>query len=104
MRRATVVLSILVALTFAGRLLAHEGHEHKAMGTVATVDASHLEVTTQQGEKISLALSKETKYLRGKAPAAAGDIKVGERVAVTFIEEAGKKMAREVRLGPTGDK
>jgi len=98
MRKAAVMMPIVMALMLAGRLLAHEGHEHKVMGTVAAVDASHLELTTPEGEKVDILLSKETKFFRGKEAATAGDVKPGLRVAVTFEEAGGKKTAHAVRL------
>jgi hypothetical protein len=80
------------------RLAAHEGHAHKAMGTVAAVDGSHLEIAGTDGKKITVLLTPETKYLKGKTRAAAADVQVGQRVAVTFVDDGGRKKATEVRL------
>ena len=98
MRIATVVCRLFVALAFPVRLVAHEGHEHKVMGTVTTVDASHVEIETADGKKTSVQLNKKTKYLKGKSPATAADIKVGDRIAMTVVEKDGKPTAKEVRL------
>ena len=98
MRIATVVFLLFVALAFPARLVAHEGHEHKVMGTVTTVDASHVEIETADGKKTSVQLNKKTKYLKGKSPATAADIKVGDRIALTAVEKDGKPTATEVRL------
>ena len=101
MRRVAVFLSLFVALAFVAQLLAHQGHEHKVMGTVAAVDATHVEIETKDRKKTSIVLNEKTKYLKGKTPAVAADIKVGDRIVVTVIEEGGKKTAREVLLAPT---
>lgn len=101
MRKATVVLSV-VAVAFAGRLAAHEGHAHKVMGTVAVVDATHLEIDATDGQKLSILLTPETKYLKGQTKVAAADVRVGQRVVVTVVEEGGKKRAKEVLLGTAG--
>ncbi len=98
MRRISAILSIVATLAIVGQLLAHEGHVHEVMGTVAAVDAAHLEVSAKDGEKISILLSKDTKCFRGKAPVGVGEIKVGEKIVVSVTEEGDKKMAREVRL------
>ena len=98
MKRGIVVLSMFVALAFMGRVLAHEGHEHKVMGTVAAMDDKRIEVTTKDEHKTSVSLDGETKYFRGKSETTAGDVKVGERVVIEAIEKGGKMMAREVRL------
>ena len=102
MRNAAVVLSLMSAVAFPGWLSAHEGHAHKVMGTVAAMDATHIEVDATDGKKLSILVTSETKYLKGKAPAVAGDVKVGQRVVVTFAEDGGKRTAREVLLGTGG--
>ena len=105
-RRIVVGLSLAAALVNPGRLLAHEGHAHKVMGTVAAVDAKHIEVDAKDGKKVSIELTAETKYLKPSAvtggaaqAASAADMKVGQRVVVTVAEAGEKKTAKEVMLG-----
>src|SRR2546428_7685727 len=98
MKSVAVVLAFAVAFLVAGPVLAHEGHDHKIMGTVAAIDAKHIDVTTQDEHKTTIWLDGETKILRGKSQTTAGDVKVGERVVVTAIEKEGKMLAREVLL------
>ena len=38
--------------------------------------------------------------MRGKEPATAADVKVGDRIVVTTIEKEGKKTAQEILLAP----
>ncbi len=101
MRKVAVVLSVVILAAFAGRLWAHPGHEHKALGTVAVVDRSHIEIKTKDGKTVSLQLDAETKYMNGKTAAAVADVKVGQRVAVTYVEKNEKDVAKEVLLGVT---
>ncbi len=77
MRKVAVVLSVVILAAFGGRLSAHPGHEHKALGTVAVVDRSHIEIKTKDGKTVSVQLDAETKYMSGKTAAAVADVKVG---------------------------
>lgn len=75
----------------AGLAVAHEGHEHKAMGTVAAVDAKHVEVADKDGKKVSIQLTPETKYEHGTMAAEASHVAVGQRVVVLYVENAKDK-------------
>ena len=100
MRRVSVaLLTLVVALLLPARALAHEGHEHKVMGTVKAVDAKHIEVAAKDGTTDSIMLKEDTKCFRGKSAVTPAEIKVGDRVVVTFIEKGGDKLAQEVLLG-----
>jgi Heavy metal binding domain len=98
-----VSIALGAFLLFAGPLIAHEGHEHKIMGTVAAVDvaAHRLEVKGTDGKTVALRLDDKTKVTRGAAPAAMGDLVVGTRVVVTMTEEKSVNTAVEIRLPAT---
>lgn len=98
MKQAIAVVWMIAMLALAGRALAHEGHEHKMMGTVTAVDATHLDMESKDGGKLSVLLNKETKCFKGDAPAAVSDIKVGDRVVVSAVEQGKEMLAREVRM------
>jgi hypothetical protein len=85
----------------AGLAIAHEGHEHKAMGTVAAVDAKHIEVADKDGKKASFQLTPETKYQHGTMAAEASHVTVGQRVVVVYVEDEKDKtsVAKQVLLG-----
>ncbi len=100
MKKIAVGLSLVVALALPTQFLAHEGHKHKVMGTVTAVDASHVEIDTKDEKKVSILVTEDTKYMRGKEPATAADVKVGDRIVVTTIEKEGKKIAQEILLAP----
>ncbi|SRR6266568_7125880 len=101
MRKVVVALSFVALASLAGTVWAHPGHQHKALGTVGAVDAAHAEIKTKDGKTVSVRLNADTKYLKGKAVAAATDVKVGQRVAVTYVEKDEKNVATEVLLGVT---
>ena len=100
MKHVAAALSLLAALALSVGPAAHEGHSHRVMGIVKTMDAAHMEIETKGGGKVSALLNQETKYRRGKAPAAAADVKAGDRVVLTLVEKEGKKIAQEVLLAP----
>ncbi len=102
MRKASVAVGVAVAglLALAGRGLAHEGHEHKVMGKVVSIEEKRIEVETTDGKKVTGVLSADTKYLRDKAVAARSDVKVGERVVIVVVEDKGKvQNVKQVLLG-----
>ena len=96
------VLMIVLALTAAlfvpsiGR--AHEGHLHKALGTVSSIDGQHVVVKTTNGKSITVMLDKETKITRGKEKLDAAAVEGGERVSVDYMEEKGMNVAHAVKL------
>jgi hypothetical protein len=97
--RKTLGLTLSIAtLLFSTVLLAHGDLVH-TMGTVTTIDAKHIEVKTQEGAIVSIQLTGDTKYVRGKAPAKPSDVAVGMRVMVESKKEKEKLVAAEVKLG-----
>ena len=101
MRKGFVALLLAGAVGVPGYVVAHEGHEHRAMGKVAVLDAAHIEVEGQDGNKTSIQLTPETKYVNGKTPVTAADVKVGQRVVVLYVEDEKAKAltAKQVLLG-----
>ena len=86
------------ALLVSTALFAHGGKEH-TMGTVSAIDAKHAEVKTQDGRTVSIQLTPDTKYFRGKAVAAFADVAVGTRVMVESKKDKDQLVAVEVQLG-----
>ncbi len=102
MRKASVAISVAVVglLAMGGRTLAHEGHEHKVMGRVVTIDEKKIEVESTDGKKVTGVLGPDTKYLRDKATAARTGVKVGERVVIVVVEDKDKiPNVKQVLLG-----
>ena len=100
-----VILSATLALSFgcAGLAAAHEGHAHKVMGKVTAVDDKRIEVEGKDGKKVSGLLGPKTMFMNGKAMAVLADVKVGQRVVVTMVEQNEKMNVTEVLLGVKED-
>ena len=99
------IVAVVIALMGApvAVSLAHEGHEHRIMGTVSMRHEFHLEVKATDGKTTVLTLNDKTKVRRGDAAVTLDSIKPGERVVVTAVESKGKDgkpvmIASEVRL------
>ena len=103
MRKLIAAGAMFAALGWSGRVAAHEGHVHKVFGTVAAVDASHVEVETKDGKKESYPLTPQTKYMKGKTSVALADVKVGTRVVLSIVEKDKEKTVAEL-LMPSGEK
>lgn len=99
--------SLLAAVFIAGGTsLAHPGHTHKVLGTVSVVHENHLEVKNVEGKAITLTVNDKTKIWRNKAPMRIADVKVGERVSVTYEESKDKAgqitmVVKMIQLGVT---
>lgn len=98
MRKSLSLALSLSALLVSTALFAHGGHEH-TMGTVSAIDAKHVEVKTQDGKTVSIQLSPDTKYVKGKTAAAFADVTVGTRVMVESKKDRDQLVAVEVQLG-----
>jgi hypothetical protein len=102
MRKAVTVLSWIVLVAAAGTVQAHEGHQHKVMGTVVQVhvdQVSHVEVKTPEGKTVILSCDDKTQFIKGKGAAKLQDVVAGMRVVATTVEEGKTIRAIEVQLG-----
>ena len=95
-----IFVALLFTIVVAPLGLAHEGHDHKIMGTVSMIQDNRLEVKAADGTTSSVTLNDKTKIFRGKTVLKLTDIKAGDRVVVTAGSgEKGALSAKEVRLG-----
>jgi hypothetical protein len=78
---------------------AHEGHAHKVMGTISSVQGTNLMVKGTDGKSVMVMLDAKTKITQGKATVDAKSLKVGDRVVAEGPEEKGMIMAATVKLG-----
>ena len=99
--KSLVGAALAAVLTFAGpgTLGAHEGHTHKVLGTVASVQGNHVEVKTTDGKSVTVMLDAKTKITRGTEKLDASAIKVGGRVSIDAMQEKDMMMAQAVKLG-----
>ena len=98
MKQWMMVVTMCAMLVAPAVVRAHEGHMHKALGTVASVDGPHVALNTTDGKKLTIMLDKGTTVTRGKEKADASAIKVGERISVDYMEEKGMMMAHAIKL------
>ncbi|HYU78467.1 MAG TPA: hypothetical protein VEK56_05755 [Vicinamibacterales bacterium] len=95
----------IVATVLAGALVipvvarAHEGHAHKVMGTVASIDGKNLMVKTTDGKTVMVMLDAKTKITQGKNKVDLSTLKVGDRVVAEGPEEKNMITAATLKLG-----
>ena len=99
-RRSVSTLLVLTVLAFGSgvQLLAHEGHDHKVMGTVTMAAADHLMLKDKDGKDVIVHVTKDTK-VKGKPAMKVADIKPGTRVVVTAEMEKDQMMAKTIEVG-----
>jgi hypothetical protein len=99
-RLAAIVLALFVpALGASARLLAHEGHEHKVMGTVTMAATDHVMLKDKDGTDVTVKVTKDTK-VRAKPAIKVEQIKAGTRVVITAVEGKDKTMtAKTIEVG-----
>ena len=94
---AGIVLVGLLAIPSVAR--AHEGHTHKVLGTVTSVQGVHVTLKTTAGKDMTVMLDDKTTITRGKDKLDAAALKTGDRVSVDYMEEKGMMMAHAIKLG-----
>ena len=96
---ATVLAVAVLALGSGARLLAHDGHEHKVMGTVTMAAADHVMLKDKDGKDVMVKVTKDTK-VKAKPAVKVEDIKVGSRIVITAVEEKDKSLtAKSIEVG-----
>lgn len=101
MNRRAFVAALAFAAVPAASAVAHEGHDHKLLGTVTEITAERLVVrATKDGAVSTIAIVATTKVTRGKTKIAATDLKVGDRVVVNIGSGKAPLTAKAVQAGP----
>ena len=96
---ATLLAFGVLAIGSAVQLLAHEGHEHKVMGTVTMAAADHVMLKDKDGKDVMVKVTKDTK-VKAKPALKIEEIKVGTRVVITAVEAKDKSMtAKTIEVG-----
>ena len=101
MKRWSVLVLALAVLTLGtgARLFAHEGHEHKVMGTVTMAAADHVMLKDKDGKDVMVKVTADTK-VKAKPALKVQDIKPGTRIVVSAVEEKDKSMtAKTIEVG-----
>jgi hypothetical protein len=102
MKRAWKLLALVAALA-AAPAAAHERAD-RAMGVVESVTPERIVVKAKDGHEQSFTVTPETRFLRGRKPAKAEDVRVGERAVVHGKKAGAGFQAVEVKLGEGGGK
>ena len=98
-RSFSVVLMLAMTLGGSARVLAHEGHQHKVMGTVTMAMADHIMLKDREGKDVTIKVTKDT-TVKAKPALKVDEIRTGTRVVVTAVEEKDKSMtAKSIEVG-----
>jgi hypothetical protein len=101
MRKWIIAVLVMTALAFPAAGLAHEGHTHRALGTITSIQGVHVGIKTNDGKTLKLMLDTKTAVTRGKEKLDAAALKIGERVSVEYMESNKMMMAQAIKLGAT---
>jgi hypothetical protein len=89
----------VMTLGVNARLLAHEGHEHKVMGTVTMAAVDHVMLKDKDGKDVMVKVNAATK-VKAKPALTVQEIKPGTRIVVSAVEEKDKSMtAKTIEVG-----
>ena len=100
MKKLTIGLIMLtLALVVPAVARAHEGHDHKVMGTVSSINGKNLMVKETDGKTVMVMLDAKTKITQGKKKVDASVLKVGDRVVAEGPEEKAMITAKTLQVG-----
>jgi len=91
------LLLVLCVAFVAAPAIAHPGHDHKIMGTIAAINGDAVTVKTIKGEERSFEITAKTTILRGKQAGARADLVVGLRVIVNVVDGPEPLKAKSVQ-------
>ena len=94
---ASIALVSVLAVPTLTR--AHEGHAHKVMGTVSSIEGTHLMVKTTDGKTVMVMLDDKTKITQGKNKVELSALKVGDRVVAEGRQEKDMLTAASLKVG-----
>ena len=97
--RMKFAAAVVVTLALVAPARAHEGHTHKVLGTVASVQANQIEVKGTDGKVLTIVVDAKTAITRGKDKLDAAALKVGERVSVDYTQAKKTNTAKTIKLG-----
>lgn len=102
LRRTAIALVALFLLGLTGpAVLAHEGHEHKIMGTVTMAAADHVMLKDKDGNDVTVKVTKDTK-VKAKSALKVEEIKAGTRVVITATQAKDESFtAKTIEVGVT---
>lgn len=100
MSRRAFLVSLAGAALTAPRLAAHDGHDHKLLGTVAEIAPGRLVVKApKDGTLTPVVLTAATRIARAKKPLALAALAIGDRVVVNVGNGALPLTAKAIDVG-----
>jgi hypothetical protein len=94
-----LIAVVTVAAVASGVVGAHEGHDHKIMGTVTMAAADHLMLKDKDGKDVKVRVSNETR-VKSTPAMKVEEIKAGTRVVITATQEKDKSFrAKVIQVG-----
>lgn len=72
------LLTLLTSVT----LFAHQGHDHRILGTVKMLEENRLVVETRDGSEKTVTLTSESKLTRDGEPVERNELRAGLRVSI----------------------
>ena len=98
-RLLAILMAALVAIGLGATALAHEGHDHKVLGTVTMAAADHVMVKDRDGKDVTVLVNKATR-VKATPALKVEEIKVGARVVITATMDKNKTMtAKTIEVG-----
>jgi len=95
-RRLIATLFAVLALLTPMHVAAHEGHEHKILGTVTMAAPDHVMLKDKAGKDVTVHVTAQTKVRQDGKPAKVEDIQNGVRVAITAVTVKENKVEKMV--------
>ena len=93
------LMMLTLTLTAPAIALAHEGHAHKVMGTIESIDGKNLKVKTTDGKTVMVMLDAKTKITQGTTALQASALKVGDRLVAEGAEANKMITAATIKIG-----
>jgi len=93
------LMMLALALTAPTVALAHEGHAHKVMGTIESIDGKNLQVKTTDGKTVMVMLDAKTKITQGTTALQPSALKVGDRLVAEGAEANKMITAATIKVG-----
>ena len=91
------VFTLLVASSVPS--LAHEGHDHKILGTITMAAADHVMLKDRNGKDVTVKVTKDTK-VKSKTALKVEEIQAGTRVVVIATQAKDKSFtAKSIEVG-----
>ena len=98
-RLLSTIVAALVVFGLGSSALAHEGHDHKVLGTVTMAAADHVMLKDREGKDVTVMVGKATR-VKSTPAMKVEELKVGTRIAITATMDKNKVLtAKTIEVG-----